>query len=116
MVPAVCDGLADVGDSVVATFDCEAEPSEQTRVDLDTVLEVRQAECDVPSLILEREVRDLTGHHVRGARLDERQEIEERALTQHRQQEGRQREIGLVEERLQRRPTSRRRYAERATA
>src|SRR5438046_1247980 len=40
MVPAACDGLADVGDSVVATFDCEAEPSEQTRVDLDTVLEV----------------------------------------------------------------------------
>src|SRR2546423_10315405 len=80
------------------------------------MFEVRKAERNVPGLVLEREVRDLAGHRVRGIRLDERQEVEERALTEYGEQERRQREVGLVEERLQRRSTSRRRHAERTTA
>ena len=59
----------------MATLDREAEPAEQTGVHLDAVFEVREAERDVPGLVLEREVRDLAGHRVGGIRLDEGQQI-----------------------------------------
>ena len=59
-----------------------------------------EAERDVTRLVLERELRDAPRDRVGSVRFEEREQRQECALAQHRQQERGDGEIGLVDERL----------------
>ena len=71
------------------------------RVLAQVVADVGHAELDVPGLVDAGPPADLGRHRVRGVVLDEPQQVEERPLAQHRQQERGDREVVLVEERLE---------------
>jgi hypothetical protein len=79
-----------VGEGVVAAFDGGPESVSQRRVDGNSVLEVRLAVRNMAGLVLQSESRDLAGHGVRSVTLEERQQGEEGALAQHREQKRRQ--------------------------
>ena len=70
------------------------------------VFEVGHTERDVARLVLQRQPGHLRGDGIRRVALQERQQVEERSLAQHREQEHRQRQVGLVEQRLQRCPAT----------
>ena len=79
------------------------------------VFEVRHAERDVARLVLRGEPGDRPGHRIGRVVLEEPQQRQEAALAEHRQQEGREREVGLVEQRRAATP-GRRRSTRRASA
>ena len=64
--------------------------------------EVREAERDVARLVLRREPRDLARARIGRVIAEEPQQRQEAALAEHREQERRDREVGLVEQRRER--------------
>ena len=71
--------------------------------------QVRDPERDVPGLVDARQPGDLPGDRVGRVVVEERQQRQEAALAEHREQERGQREVGLGEQRRQRRPATHRR-------
>ncbi len=78
----------------------------QRRVGPEVLAQVPHGEGDVAGLVLEGEVGDAGGHGIGRVALEERQERQKRPLAQHRQQEGGDRPVRLVEQGLQRRPAT----------
>ena len=71
--------------------------------------EMRETERDVARFVLRGEPGHRRGDRIRCVPLDEPQQREERALAEHRQQERRDGELGLVDQRLERRLSASRR-------
>ena len=90
----------------VAAFDGPGQAGAKVGLDLGVALEVAERERHVAGLVLAGEVGDATGQRVGGVALEEAEQRHERALAHHRQQERRRGEVGLVEQRLQRRPAA----------
>ena len=73
--------------------------------------EVRQPKRHVPRFILRGQPRDRSRHRVGRVLLDEPQQGQKRSFAQHRQEKGRDGEVRLVNQRLERRLPAARRHA-----
>jgi len=104
-------GVEDIGveargvrEGVMASLDGRPQPGAQCGVAFGVVGQVRDAERDVPGLVLVGESHDLAGDRVGGVLVEEGEQVQEAALAQHREQERGQREVRFGEQRGKRRP------------
>lgn len=102
-------------DRAVAAFDGGPESAPQLGLDGHPVLEMGLPEGDVAGFVLQRQMGDPGRDRVGRVLVQEGEEVQEGAFAQHGEQELGEGEVGLIQERLQRRPATHRRPAHRTS-